>query len=33
MRVLSGWMNILARLDCTVAARGLVERWVSGFAD
>ena len=32
MRVLSGWMNILARLDCTVAARGLVERWVPGFA-
>jgi predicted unusual protein kinase regulating ubiquinone biosynthesis (AarF/ABC1/UbiB family) len=31
MRVLSGWMNILARLDCTVAARGLVERWVPGF--
>jgi predicted unusual protein kinase regulating ubiquinone biosynthesis (AarF/ABC1/UbiB family) len=32
MRVLSGWMNILARLDCTVAARALVERWVPGFA-
>ncbi|SDG69913.1 ABC1 kinase family protein [Pseudonocardia oroxyli] len=31
MRVLSGWMNILAQLDCTVAARGLVERWVPGF--
>jgi len=31
VRVLSGWMNILARLDCTVEARGLVERWVPGF--
>jgi predicted unusual protein kinase regulating ubiquinone biosynthesis (AarF/ABC1/UbiB family) len=32
MRVLSGWMNILARLDCTVSARALVERWIPGFA-
>jgi predicted unusual protein kinase regulating ubiquinone biosynthesis (AarF/ABC1/UbiB family) len=32
LRVLSGWMNILAQLDCTVAARGIVERWVPGFA-
>ncbi|MCW0214058.1 MAG: AarF/ABC1/UbiB kinase family protein [Pseudonocardia sp.] len=33
LRVLSGWMNILAQLDCTVAARGIVERWVPGFAE
>jgi predicted unusual protein kinase regulating ubiquinone biosynthesis (AarF/ABC1/UbiB family) len=33
MRVLSGWMNILAQLDCTVAARPLVERWVPGFRE
>jgi predicted unusual protein kinase regulating ubiquinone biosynthesis (AarF/ABC1/UbiB family) len=32
LRVLSGWMNILAQLDCTVAARGVAERWVPGFA-
>jgi predicted unusual protein kinase regulating ubiquinone biosynthesis (AarF/ABC1/UbiB family) len=32
MRVLSGWTNILAQLDCTVAARGLAERWLPGFA-
>jgi predicted unusual protein kinase regulating ubiquinone biosynthesis (AarF/ABC1/UbiB family) len=32
VRVLSGWMNILAQLDCTVAARGLAQRWVPGFA-
>ncbi|MHC8504865.1 ABC1 kinase family protein [Pseudonocardia artemisiae] len=31
LRVLSGWMNILAQLDCTVAARGIVARWVPGF--
>jgi predicted unusual protein kinase regulating ubiquinone biosynthesis (AarF/ABC1/UbiB family) len=31
MRVLSGWMNILAQLDCTVAARSLAQRWVPGF--
>lgn len=32
LRVLSGWMNILAQLDCTVAARAIVEKWVPGFA-
>jgi predicted unusual protein kinase regulating ubiquinone biosynthesis (AarF/ABC1/UbiB family) len=32
VRVLSGWVNILAQLDCTVAARGLAQRWVPGFA-
>jgi predicted unusual protein kinase regulating ubiquinone biosynthesis (AarF/ABC1/UbiB family) len=32
LRVLSGWMNILAQLDCTVAARGIAERRVPGFA-
>jgi predicted unusual protein kinase regulating ubiquinone biosynthesis (AarF/ABC1/UbiB family) len=31
VRVLSGWMNILAQLDCTVPARGLAQRWVPGF--
>jgi hypothetical protein len=31
MRVLSGWMSILAQLDCTVEARGLAQRWVPGF--
>jgi predicted unusual protein kinase regulating ubiquinone biosynthesis (AarF/ABC1/UbiB family) len=32
VRVLSGWMNILAQIDCTVAVRGLAERWLPGFA-
>jgi len=32
LRVLGGWMNILAQLDVTVAARAIVERWVPGFA-
>jgi hypothetical protein len=31
VRVLGGWMNILSQLDVTVAARGIVERWVPGF--
>jgi predicted unusual protein kinase regulating ubiquinone biosynthesis (AarF/ABC1/UbiB family) len=31
LRVLGGWMNILAQLDVTVAARAIVERWVPGF--
>ncbi len=31
LRVLGGWMNILAQLDVTVAARGIVEKWVPGF--
>jgi hypothetical protein len=25
-------MNILAQIDCTVAVRGLAERWLPGFA-
>jgi predicted unusual protein kinase regulating ubiquinone biosynthesis (AarF/ABC1/UbiB family) len=33
VRVLSGWMNILAQLDCTVAVRALAQRWLPGFAD
>ena len=33
LRVLTGWMNVLAQLDCTVAVRGIVERWVPAFAD
>jgi predicted unusual protein kinase regulating ubiquinone biosynthesis (AarF/ABC1/UbiB family) len=31
LRVLTGWMNVLAQLDCTVAVRGIVERWVPAF--
>ena len=33
VRVLSGWMNILAQLDCTVAVRDLALRWLPGFAE
>jgi predicted unusual protein kinase regulating ubiquinone biosynthesis (AarF/ABC1/UbiB family) len=33
VRVLSGWMNILAHLDCTVAVRGLAQRWLPAFAE
>jgi predicted unusual protein kinase regulating ubiquinone biosynthesis (AarF/ABC1/UbiB family) len=32
LRVLGGWMNILAQLDVTVAAREIVRRRVPGFA-
>ncbi len=32
LRGLSGWMNILAQLDCTVAVRGLARQWLPGFA-
>jgi predicted unusual protein kinase regulating ubiquinone biosynthesis (AarF/ABC1/UbiB family) len=31
VRVLSGWLNVLAQLDCTVGVRGLAQRWVPGF--
>ena len=31
VRVLSGWMNILAQIDCTVAVRDLARRWLPGF--
>jgi predicted unusual protein kinase regulating ubiquinone biosynthesis (AarF/ABC1/UbiB family) len=31
VRVLSGWMNILAQLDCTVTMRSLARRWMPGF--
>lgn len=31
VRVLSGWLNVLAQLDCTVGLRGLTQRWVPGF--
>lgn len=31
LRVLSGWMAVLAQLDCTVGVRGIVERRVPGF--
>ncbi len=33
VRVLSGWMNILAQIDCTVAVRGLAQRWLPAFAE
>jgi hypothetical protein len=33
LRVLTGWMNELAQLDCTVAVRAIVERWVPAFAE
>ena len=33
LRVLTGWMNVLAQLDCTVAVRAIVERWVPAFAE
>jgi predicted unusual protein kinase regulating ubiquinone biosynthesis (AarF/ABC1/UbiB family) len=32
LRVLTGWMNVLAQLDCTVAVRAIVEQWVPEFA-
>lgn len=32
LRVLSGWMSILARLHCTVAVPGIMEEHVPGFA-
>jgi predicted unusual protein kinase regulating ubiquinone biosynthesis (AarF/ABC1/UbiB family) len=31
VRVLSGWLNVLAQLDCTVGVRGLAQEWVPGF--
>jgi predicted unusual protein kinase regulating ubiquinone biosynthesis (AarF/ABC1/UbiB family) len=33
LRVLTGWMNVLAQLECTVAVREIVERWVPAFAE
>lgn len=33
LRVVLGWFSILAQIDCTVAARGIVHRWLPGFAD
>jgi hypothetical protein len=33
LRVLTGWMNVLAQLECTVAVRAIVERWVPAFAE
>ncbi|WP_338051613.1 ABC1 kinase family protein [Pseudonocardia acidicola] len=32
VRVLTGWMNILAQLDCTVAARAVAAANIPGFA-
>src|SRR5689334_419985 len=32
LRVLTGWMNVLAQLGCTVAVREIAERWVPAFA-
>jgi predicted unusual protein kinase regulating ubiquinone biosynthesis (AarF/ABC1/UbiB family) len=31
LRVTGGWMNVLAQLDVTVAAREMAARWVPGF--
>ncbi|WP_433799781.1 ABC1 kinase family protein [Actinomycetospora sp. CA-084318] len=31
LRVTGGWMNVLAQLDVTVAARDMARRWVPGF--
>jgi predicted unusual protein kinase regulating ubiquinone biosynthesis (AarF/ABC1/UbiB family) len=33
VRVVVGWMSILAQLDCCAPTRPIVERWVPGFAD
>jgi hypothetical protein len=33
VRVLTGWMNILAQLDCTVPVRDLARRWLPGFTE
>jgi predicted unusual protein kinase regulating ubiquinone biosynthesis (AarF/ABC1/UbiB family) len=33
MRVVGGWMSMLAQLDCWVASRRIVEEWVPGFTD
>ena len=31
LRVVLGWMAILSQIDCTVATRVIVEKWVPGF--
>lgn len=33
LRVTGGWMNVLAQLDVTIAAREMARRWVPGFED
>ncbi|GAA5145710.1 AarF/ABC1/UbiB kinase family protein [Pseudonocardia eucalypti] len=33
IRVVGGWMAICSQIDCTVASREIVERWLPGFAD
>jgi predicted unusual protein kinase regulating ubiquinone biosynthesis (AarF/ABC1/UbiB family) len=33
LRVVVGWMGILSQIDCTVATRPIVEKWVPGFTD
>jgi hypothetical protein len=33
LRVVVGWMSILSQIDCTVASRSIVQRWVPGFND
>jgi predicted unusual protein kinase regulating ubiquinone biosynthesis (AarF/ABC1/UbiB family) len=33
LRVVVGWMSILSQIDCTVASRAIVQRWVPGFND
>jgi hypothetical protein len=33
IRVVVGWMNMLAQIDCWAASRRIVEEWVPGFTD
>jgi predicted unusual protein kinase regulating ubiquinone biosynthesis (AarF/ABC1/UbiB family) len=33
IRVVVGWMSMLAQIDCWAASRRIVEEWVPGFAD
>jgi len=33
LRILTGWMNVLAQLECTVAVRAIVQRWVPAFGE
>jgi hypothetical protein len=33
IRVVAGWMSILAQIDCWVPSRRIVAEWVPGFTD
>jgi hypothetical protein len=33
LRVVVGWMSILAQIDCSVDTRTIVENWTPGFND